>query len=420
MNFLRKIFKRSEDKQEVTFNPVTVPDGIWPYEGEVSVLTASGVACVKRCVEVKCGAVSSLGLHLFRRVSDGGHVWYEDMPGHPLDILLTGVPNHRQNAYNFLWDIVYQLEMNGNAYVVPVYRGGILAELIPIPDNAGVTYDRNSGTYTVDDVYDNIYDVFSEDEIIHLRTYSRDGFLGTPVIALARKVLAIAMKTYAQQNDLFTPGSTLRGFIIGDDGMVTGFGELQDDQLETVTKRIRSELQKTSHLHYLPGSMKFVPTGMTPADLQLLDSMKLVNLEICRFFGVPPTQVFQDSNVNYKSSESSQSIFLTSTLVPLLRQIETEFTVKLLTPSQRKRQCIKFDLNDYYQSDPAVQATALGNLVQKGIMTPNDARQRLGLKPVESGDKLYVIGGKPDSEEEASEPGAKKADSGVSIDNANK
>lgn len=420
MGIFRKIFKR-EDKKTFLISPTTVPDGIWPYENEVSVLTASGVACVKRCVEVKCGAVSSLGLHLSRRVSDDSHVWYEDMPGHPLDILLTGVPNHRQNAYNFLWDIVYQLEMNGDAYVIPKYTGGALSELIPVPENSAVTYDRDTGTYTVSDSYDKIFDTFEESDIIHLRNYSRDGFLGTPVTILARKVLSIAMKTYAQQNDLFTPGSTLRGFITGDDGMVTGLGELQDDQLETVTKRIRSELQKTSHLHYLPGSMKFVPTGMTPADLQLLESMKFVNLEICRFFGVPPTQVFQDSNVNYKSSESSQSIFLTSTLVPLLRQIETEFTVKLLAPSQRQRQRIKFDLNDYYQSDPAVQATALGNLVQRGVMTPNDARQRLGLKPVEGGDKLYIIGGKPNTEDSDSvEPGAKNGDNDVSIDNSTK
>lgn len=393
MGFWRRLFKR-EEKTSVTITPMTIPDGIWSSDDAVSALTASSIAAVKRCIDVKAGAVASLGLHMFRKVRDGGRSWFEDYEGSPVDVLLSEQPNHRQNAYDFLWDIIYQREMNGNAYVVPLYRGGALSELVSVPDSQSVGYDRVRRVYTVNDGYDGIAGEFAENEIIHLKSYCRDGFLGEPVVNLAGRILSIARKTYAQQGDLFTPGSTLRGFITGDDGMMTGLGELQDDQLETVTNRIRSELSKTSHLHYLPGSMKFVSTGMTPADLQLLDSMKFLNLEICRFFGVPPTQVFQDSNVNYKSTESSQSIFLTSTLVPLLRQIENEFNIKLLTGVQRRHMRIRFNLSEYYQSDPAVQATALGSLVQHGVMTPNDARQRLGLKPLPDGDKLFIVGGK--------------------------
>lgn len=412
MGFFKRLFKREEEKKKFVMDPTTIPDGIFSND-TVDAMTASTISCVKRCIEVKCGAVASLGLHLFRRKSDGNHVWDVDYDAHPMDNILSFHPNHRQNAYNFLWDVIYQMEMNGDAYVIPVYRSGVLSELISLPEGGtasyafqqpegeikrSVSYDRISGVYTVSDMYDGIYGDFDESEIIHLKSFSRDGFLGTPATDLARKILSIAIKTYRQQSDLFTPGSTLRGFITGDDGSTFGFGELQDDQLETVANRIRTELRKQSHLHYLPGSMKFVQTSMTPADLQLLESQKFINLEICRFFGVPPTQVFQDSNVNYKSSESSQSIFLTSTLVPLLRQIENEFSLKLLTPLQRRRMSIKFNLSDYYQSDPAVQYNALGNLVQRGVMTPNDARQRLGLCPVDGGDKLMIIGGKTNGE----------------------
>lgn len=385
--------KRESDK--ITMNPVVMPSGIWPSEDEaVDGLTASGIACVKRCMEIKCGSVASMGLHVEHRQSENGRSWWEREEGHPLERLFTTMPNARQNAYDFVWNLVFQREMRGNAYVIPRRDSGMLTGLVSIPGECTVSYDRLRGSYMVNDPYDNIYGEYDESDIIHFKGYSNDGFLGEQATMLARTILSIARKCYKQQSELFTPGSTLRGFITGEGGAEIGFGGVQDEQLEQVAARIRREIREGSNLGFLPGAMKFVPTGMTPADLQLLESMKFVNLEICRVFGVPPTQVFQDSNVNYKSSETSQTIFVTSTLAPLVRQMEAELNAKLLSASERKRRRIRFDLESYYQSDPLQQGTTIGNLVQRGVLSPNDARERLGLKPIDGGDKLVVIGGK--------------------------
>lgn len=376
------------------FNPVVIPNGIWGTN-MVDAATSVCVAVVKRCLDIKCGSVASLGLHVYKRKTDGEHRWWEDDEGGSLDKLLSERPNHRQNAFDFIWDIVYQREMRGDAYVIPVYRDGLLAELVPVPMGCSVSYDQWNRLYTVTDEKDGIFGDFTEDEIIHLKGFSQDGFLGRPVTELAGRVLTIAMKTYKRQSEMFEPGSTLHGFITGEGGVEVGLGGgVDDSQLKDVTNRIRAELMNGYNLAYIPGTMKFVPTGMTPADLQLLDSMKFLNMEICRFFGVPPTQVFQDSNVNYKSTESSQTIFMTSTLIPLLKQMQSEMVCKLLTSSQRKRMCIRFKLDDYYQTDPTLMATSIKNLVQSGVLTPNEARERLGKKPLEGYDKLIIVGGK--------------------------
>lgn len=387
--------RRNEPAKTVTVSPVSFPPGVWPLgEDPVTAVTASSIACVKRCVEIKCGAMASLGLHVLRRKEEDDMQWYEDDEGSALDMLLSEKPNGRQNAYDFMWDVVYQREMYGNAYVVPVYDGGMLKSLVCVPESTGVSYDAMRGIYSVSDSYDNIFGDFHEDEIIHIKSYSEDGFMGKPFTAMAAKVMSIMRKTYEQQSSMFTPGATLRGFITGDDSasLGVGFGGTTDDQLQAVTNRIRREIKDGMSLGFLPGAMKFVPTSMTPSDLQLLDSMKFLNLEICRFFGVPPTQVFQDSNVNYKSTESSQTIFMTSTLAPLMRQLEAEFESKLLTASQRRRYRIRFNLDDYYQSDPTVQASALKTLVGGGILTANEARGKLGKRPLAGGNRLIVQG----------------------------
>ena len=356
----------------------------------VDAYTAGTVACVKRCVEYKSGSVASLGFHFMRRKRDGGHVWYEDAEGTPLDRILSQRPNPRQNAYDFLWQIVYQREMYGNAYGVPVYRGGELSALYCIPPDCPVSYDRLRGVYSIHDPYDGIEGEFSESEVIHIRSYCRDGFLGTPVTELAGLVLSNVRKAYKQEGDMFTPGSTLRGFITGEDTVAVGYGGVTDKQLKSVTQRIREAINGGQNLNFLPGSMKFVQTGMTPSDLQLLESMKQLNLEICRFFGVPPTQVFQDSNVNYNTTESSQTIYMTSTLAPLIRQIESEFTEKLFGGNGRYR--VRFRLDDYYQTDPVALSGALSSLIQTGAMTPNEARAKMGLPPMDGGDALVANG----------------------------
>jgi len=366
------------------------PGTVLGYDDIVDAYTAGTVACVKRCVEIKAGSVASLGLHVFRRKRAEGRTWYEDAEGTSNDRILSQRPNERQTGYDFLWQIVYQREMYGNAYIVPSYSGGVLQALYCIPPDSSVSYDRLTGRYTVNDPYYGIFGEYAPGEIIHIRSYCRDGFLGTPVTELASLVLGNARKAYKQEGEMFTPGSTLRGFITGEDSVQVGYGGVTDKQLKSVTQRLREAIGSGQNLNFLPGSMKFVQTGMTPSDLQLLDSMKFLNMEICRFFGVPPTQVFQDTNANYASSESSQTIFMTSTLAPLMRQMEAEFTEKLFGGSGLWR--ARFNLSDYYQTDPSAQATALSTLIQTGVLTPNEARMRLGLQPMDGGDALVANG----------------------------
>ena len=356
----------------------------------VDAYTASSVACVKRCVEIKAGSVASLGLHAMRRRMEDGRTWYEDAEGTMADRLLSERPNPRQTGFDLLWQVVYQREMYGNAYIVPVYRGGLLSALYCVPPDCSVSYDRLRGVYTVSDIYDGIEGEYMPDEIIHIRSYCRDGFLGTPVTELASLVLSNARKAYKQEGEMFTPGSTLRGFITGEDTVQVGYGGATDKQLKGVTQRIREAIGNGQNLNFLPGTMKFVQTGMTPSDLQLLDSMKFINMEICRFFGVPPMQVFQDTNANYSSTESSQTIFMTSTLAPLMRQIESEVTEKLFGGDGHMR--ARFRIDDYYQTDPSAQATALSQLIQTGVNTPNEARARMGDRPLEGGDDLVANG----------------------------
>lgn len=79
--------------------PGLLPVGtILGLDDMVDAYTASSVACVKRCVEIKAGSVASLGLHAMRRRMEDGRTWYEDAEGTVADRLLSERPNPRQTG----------------------------------------------------------------------------------------------------------------------------------------------------------------------------------------------------------------------------------------------------------------------------------------------------------------------------------
>lgn len=50
--------------------------------------------------------------------------------------------------------------------------------------------------------------------------------------------------------------------------------------------------------------------------MQFLESRKFTVRELCRFFGVHPSFVFDDTSNNYKSAEMANVAFLSNTLNP--------------------------------------------------------------------------------------------------------
>jgi len=344
------------------------------------------IATVYRCVDVLSGSVASLSLQVKRKKID----YFVVDDDNPLNILLNLCPNPRLNAFDLIKNLIIQMLLTGNAYILPQYAGGVVNSLILLSPNS-VTYEKNYNYYLVHDTVNSIYDKFMANEIIHLRNISIDGgYTGLSTVSYASTVLGINAAADKQSNDIFQPGSTSRGFISGDETVTKGFGQVQDDQLKTVGERIESELRSGKKIMSLPGAMKFNPLSMSPADLQLLDSKKFTVLEICRFFGVHPDKLFAGQSTNYKSSEMSQVQYLTDTLQPILRKIETEFTIKLIPRSLFGKCKIQFNMEDFYQTDFATKSDYMQKTIQNGIYTVNEWRKKEGKEPVDGGDVAFI------------------------------
>lgn len=423
--------KRSaDDPVQITGDP-----GIWGGPTDNYALGKSmNIAAVYRCVGIKAAAIAGMGLHFLRRkkqtVNGVDHDVFAPDDGELTDYLLSMRPNPVMSAFDMIYNVTMMLDLQGNAYILPLYQGGELYRLILLKPGALTMHDIYRNTYTINDPINGISTTVGEDDILHFRNCCLDGgYDGVSTLHFAANTLNIAYQTDVQQRDMFDSGNTLRGFISGDQDKVQGYGEPQDKQLSNVSDRVESQLKSGKRIFSLPGVMKFNQISMSPADMQLLDSKKFSVEEICRFFGVPPDKVFYYTSTNYKSAENSQTTFMTDTLMPLMRRLENEFNTKLIGFKNCRKFKIKFNLDNYYESDPAARASYYQKEFQSGVLTPNEIRALEGLAPVKGGDTTFVscnvapidspkISDNPNTPQQ--KEGAKTNDSQVNVDNGNK
>lgn len=108
--------------------------------------------------------------------------------------------------------------------------------------------------------------------------------------------------------------------MVTNNNSVRGYGEYQDNELAGVATDLDTLFQSGQRIVSLPGDAQFKQISLSSTDMQFLESRKFTVREICRFFGVHPSFVFDDTSNNYKSAEMANVAFLSNTLNPLLRK----------------------------------------------------------------------------------------------------
>nr|MCR5841951.1 phage portal protein [Bacteroidales bacterium] len=212
---------------------------------------------------------------------------------------------------------------------------------------------------------------------------------GISVLTFARLTLDIASAGDAETYDRFTAGGMVHGFV-SNGSTIKGFGPYADKELEKTAAGLDKKFRDGDRIVSIPGEVEFKQISMTSADMQFLESRKFTVRDICRFFGVHPSFVFDDTSNNYKSAEMANVAFLSNTLNPILRKIETEFQRKLFSASMYGRRRIQFDRRGLYACDLESRVKFQANTIAAGLYTVNEWRHEENKPPVEGGDSVLV------------------------------
>lgn len=322
----------------------------------------------------------------YLKISDG--IYVEDEKD-PLHYLLTVQPCHNMSSYEFWYGLVRQLLFYGNAYVFPRYDlFGELSELV-LCARGTVAHDVLNETYTICDTYNGVSGTFGESEVIHVMANSKDGLHSHGVVVDAWLAITTAHAGDLETKNRFVNGGNVRGFVTNDKG-ITGFGQVQDEELSNLAMSLDDQFSNGTKICSLPGDSDFKQISMSSTDMQFLESRKFQVDEICRFFGVNSSFVFSGSSTNYKDAEQAYTNFLTFTLNPYLKRIESEFCRKLVPRKFCCKRVFRFDRSDIYALDLQSKAEYYKKMQEIGAMTTNEIRRKENLPSVEGGDTPLV------------------------------
>ena len=323
---------------------------------------------------------------------------------HPLIDLLNR-PNPLQSYSEFFSSLFGYVLLSGNAYVLKVGSDtGAPRELHQLrPDRIQI---KGSGN-PIPDAYEYIlngkvaasYDVDQESgfsELKHIKLWNPlDDYYGcSPLAAAATEVDQHNLSSKHNVN-LLMNGARPSGAVIfkpqDDAGLSVNLTEGQRQQLLTDLNNRFSGAGNAGRPMLLEGDFDWKEMGLSPKDMDFLNLKHLSATDIAMCFGVPSQLVGVPDAQTYANVAEARLALYEETIIPYLRKIQSDLN-EWLVPMFSEDMELEFDID----SIPALSERRrkiyenVTSAVREGIMTRNEARERIGLEPVKGGDGLYI------------------------------
>jgi len=221
--------------------------------------------------------------------------------------------------------------------------------------------------------------------MIHLRMHSIDGINGRSILSFMTNAIRLSGSADKAAQNFFNSGMTVQGILS------TETPRLTKEQRESIRSAwSESQVGTGTGIAVLEGGMKFNPISSNSKDSQLLETRLFNVQEIARFFNMNPVLLGDLSKSSYNSIEQAMIQFTVNTLAPYVINLEQELNKKLILPNDQSKYYIDIIEEDIIKTDKQAQVNYLSTLVDKGIISRNEARKQLGFAPVEGGDDLTI------------------------------
>ena len=225
---------------------------------------------------------------------------------------------------------------------------------------------------------------------LHFYMNSDDGFIGKGVLKYAYNVLDIASVIQNATSSYYSTAGQQFG-IVSPNGPLPEVGNQQKQLDKLVQKWEEAQMKANKGTVFFPSDLKFTPMTNTAKDSALIEAREYNAVEVGRFIcNISPVLLGDLRHLAYNSLTESQREFVIHSLAPLVTMIEEQCNKKLIMPSKHCKQFVDLDETSILANDAEKQANEVTTLTNSGIITPNEARKRLGLPPVDGGDALVI------------------------------
>jgi len=400
-NIITRVFNTlGFEKRSISVDPTTsvgLPYGF--ASSPLSVQLAMQLSCVYRCVEVISDAIASQTWDAMEYDNIEGFV---TNPFHKSSYMLNFEPNPNMSRYTLMKTLIAKVLLEGNGYLIirRDYRGDPI-RLDLVTGNV-IMYKREDGSIYYEVQYTG-YDISTAKpqgkdseivesaDMIHILNFSYDGLQGVSTLRHAANTMGLAYASESSAKGFFLSGANMSGILSAPIGM-----KLTKDKGDAIKQSWADAFNITSGnpggIAVIEGGLHFEPVTVNPKDAQMLETRQFNVVEICRFFGVSPSKVFDNANLTYSNIESFQLGFLTDTISPLDAKIEAEFNRKLLRPSLRLKTRLNLNIEELLRANLDAKANYVSKMFQAGGYTINEVRHETGMPKYghENADKPMV------------------------------
>lgn len=317
---------------------------------------------------------------------------------HPILDLLSKAPKGLESGFDMMTFLFLSAELTGNAYIYKQFdpRIGRPVGLYPMlpqwvlvcPAKEGsdqlverYAYGQFTARHRVTD--------FSPEEVMHFKYPNvRSMYYGMGKVEACWDALGLARSQRIAYRAIFDNGLN--------PGMLMGMENLQNDsqarEAEGRLNSIMRGVRNAGKLLVVSGKANIQPLSIPPKDISTNES---ILEEIAACFGYPVTMLLAKDQ-GKANAESGETTWLRHTIDPMLRNMEQWLNQSLLPSFGEEvadNACLAFD--PPIEADSAQEEASLANLVQTGIITPNEARNTLGKESIAGQDQLRIPNSKP-------------------------
>lgn len=278
--------------------------------------------------------------------------------------------------YELMHMIVSSLALHGNAYLfIDRDSSSLPVALTPLhPTNVQCNVINRQRYYTVNG--GNI----PQDSMLHIRWWTPpQAATGLSPIEMQRTTVGLALAMERHLSQFYGEGATPSSVLEVE-------GDLTTDQAKALQATWETQNRRRRRPAVLTNGMKWKSISADAASMEMNASRELQIAQIARIFRIPTYMIgARGDSQTYQNNEMAGQHFVTYTLLPWLRRIETALSTLMPGPEE-----LMFDTAGFLRADQISRYRAHGVGIMYGFLTPNEARAVEGLEPYDGGSEFVM------------------------------
>jgi HK97 family phage portal protein len=221
----------------------------------------------------------------------------------------------------------------------------------------------------------------TQDEGLHVRYRSRDGYTGLSPISIAREAIGVALAQQEHEGAFYQNG-------LATSGVLTAPGAISHDSADRLRERLQSQWTGSNKFRVmlLGDGLEFKPVAMTHEDAQFVEARRLSIEDIARIYRIPPPAIGDLSRATYSNISELSRWLVSYTLRPWLVRLEQSMNAALLSDDQKRTHFIEHRADALLRGDTRERFEAYRIGIENGWLSPNEVRKLENLNAIEGGD----------------------------------